>query len=194
MGGLTYLFGFIINSILASIVAGAIALVVAIFPKRSGSDGHRQRSFNARRATFVFIAAWLLLMIYGCVEMFRAHHDEMSKAEGARMVVGLIDREDQVLHAERIAQADSAQSYLMVQSSTADVQRFAQARNMRPSDYDGHTADARGWQVPTWWPTTACRGGTTYNSNPADRSPGNWSYVVNWCPAQKLAYVQHFDY
>src|SRR5215211_8967684 len=51
-----------------------------------------------------FMITWLLIMLYGCVQMFRTHHSELSKFEGAGVVPGLIETEAQVLHAEHVVE------------------------------------------------------------------------------------------
>jgi hypothetical protein len=133
-------------------------------------------------------------MLYGCVEMFRTHHDELTKFEGAGIIAGLIDSEAQVLRAERVAQGDSGQSYVMALTTAEDVERFAQMKKMEPAAYEAHTVRDRGWSPPEWWPTADCRHGVTYRADPFAAAPINLDYTVNWCPTEKRAYIQRFDY
>lgn len=195
MGGLTYLFAFILNCVIAVILAGLIAVVVTLFPSRREAEGiNGKPTSRKRRAIISFIGVWLFFMLYGCVDMFRTHHDELSKFEGASIIPGLIDSEAQVLRAERVVQGDSAQSYLMVLTTADDVERIAKIQKMKPAAYDGHTVRKRGWPVPEWWPATDCKDGVTYNVDPFDTPSPDMIYTLNWCPIEKKAFIQNFDY
>ena len=194
MGSLTYLFGFIVNAIIATILAGVIAASSARLPIKVPETGCQEVPSKTGRAAKVFIMTWLLLMLYGCVEMFRTHRSELSKFEGAGVVPGLIETEAQVLQAEHVAEGDAAQTYVAISTTPQAVERIMSLKGMKPSEFDGHTAKARGWSVPEWWPTNACRGGVTYNDDPWADPPTYAEYTLNWCPAEEKAYVQRFNY
>jgi len=145
MGGLTYIFGFVLNGVTASVVAALIALVSLMLPTRRTQIGDSENPpSNHKRAILVFICVWLLLMLYGCIEMFRTHHDEMDRTESARLVAGLIDREDQIIHGEHVSKGDMAQTYLMVRTTAPDVEHFVSTRHIAPFKYDAHSARDRG--------------------------------------------------
>jgi len=195
MGGLTYIFGFVLNWVGASIVAALIALVSLMLPARRMQIGDSENPPSKRkRAVLVFMCVWLLLMLYGCIEMFRTHHDEMDRTESARLITGLVDREDQIIHAEHVAKGDMAQTYLMVRTTALDVEHFVNTRHITAFKYDAHSARDRGWPVPQWWPAKPCKGGVTYQADPFASPPSAPEDVINWCPTEQLAYVQHFDY
>jgi hypothetical protein len=186
VGGLTYLFGFTINAVIATIIAVPIAvLVAALVRRRRLSNGEEERVGGTLVATFAVI--WLSIMAYGCVDMFRTHHIELDAAEGASKVPGLVDSTDDVLRAERIADGDTAQTYILVKTSPSNVENVAQQMKLHGNAFDAHTARERGWTVPEWWPSKPCRKGVTYDGD----FPEN---VVNWCPTEGRAYIQHFDY
>lgn len=195
MGGLTYLFGFIVNTIVASVLAGVVALIVAGLPvPKSTPPAERPRRSKARRVAATFAVAWVLVMTFGCVEMVRTHHDDLSRFEGAGVVPGLIDTEDQVVAGEHISHGDTAQTYVVVETAQDSVERFTAAKTLKRGDFDAHTASARGWSVPDWWPGKPCPGGVTYNDDPFADPPVHSDIVLSWCPRQKRAYVQRFDY
>lgn len=194
MGSLTYLFGFVMNAVIATVLSGVVAGVAACLPIRESEAGPQESRSRGGRAAKAFAVSWLLIMLYGCVEMFRTHHDELSKFEGAAVVPGLIETEAQILHAEHIAHGDTAQTYLAISTTPQAVERVTRMKGMKPSHYDGHTVKARGWTVPDWWPASACERGVTYGDDPSADPPGYSDYTLNWCPVEKKAYVQRFDY
>lgn len=194
MGGLTYLFGFFINAFIATFVAGVAALIVAGLPTAKSAPTDEPRPSKARRVAKTFAAAWLLFMTYGCVQMFRTHRDELTKLEGASVVVGLINAEDQVIAGERIAAGDAARTYVVVRTTRTDVDRFAAGKSLKAGDFDAHTASARGYTLPDWWPAKPCADGVTYNDDPFADPPTHSDIVLNWCPREARAYVQRFDY
>ncbi|WP_150131375.1 hypothetical protein [Caulobacter mirabilis] len=65
---------------------------------------------------------------------------------------------------------------------------------MTTQPFDAHTARARGWRTPDWWPTEACPAGVAYGDDPFAEPPRYLGHVVNWCPGEGRAYVQSFRY
>ncbi|QAY78931.1 hypothetical protein [Sphingosinicella sp. BN140058] len=191
---MTYLFGFMTNAVIATILSGVIAAVAAWLPIKAPEAGPQESVPRAARAAKVFAVSWLLIMLYGCVQMFGTHHEELSKFEGAGVVPGLIETEAQVLHAEHIALGDSAQTYVAISTTSQAVERIMGMKGLKPSQFDGHTVKARGWPVPEWWPMSACEGGATYGGDPFADPPVYSEYTLNWCPVEKKAYVQRFDH
>lgn len=197
MGGLTYLFGFVFNAFVAAFLAGVAAVIAAGLPvaKYDPSVEEKKRPSRAKLVAKTFAGVWLLVMTYGCVQMFRTHHDELSKFDGAKVAVGLIDAEDQVIAGERIAGGDNAQTYVVVETTQADVDRYVvAAKVLKAGEFDAHTASARGWTLPDWWPAKPCAGGVTYNDDPFAEPPTHSDVVLNWCPREGRAYIQRFDY
>lgn len=198
MGGLTYLFGFIINSIVATFVAAFGALVVATLPvtkaPAGGAAQSKPKKGRAARAARAFITIWLLVSLYGCVSMFTPHTDDLSQLESARVVPGLIQSEAQVMAGQSISRGDTAQTYVVVSTAAEDVERITKMQNMKLSEFDAHTASARGWRVPDWWPNAPCEGGVTYHDDPFADPPSTANYTLSWCPQEQKAYVQRFDY
>ncbi len=195
MGGLTYLFGFVFNAFIAAVIAGVVGLVAASLSRRNPVEGTGFRTWSgARRGGVTFAVTWLSVMFFGCVQMFRTHHDDLSKFEDASVVLGLIDSEDQVIAGEHISHGDTAQTYVVVETTQDDVERFTAMKALKAGEFDAHTVSARGRTVPDWWPTDACPDGVTYNDDPWADPPTHSDIVLNWCPRFRRAYVQRFDY
>ena len=100
---MAYVIGLIINAIVATPLAGLIALGAAALPAKN-------RRIRARliRGTVAFVVAWSAIMLFGLIEIFRTHHKVLSEADGAHVIPGLVDSPDQVLRAERVYSGDSA--------------------------------------------------------------------------------------
>lgn len=183
---MVYLFGLAANAIIATLVAALASIVAAALPVRFGS--------RLGRGAAVFAILWLGLMTYGCVELFRTHHVELSKDEGAEILPGLVGSSGQVVQAVRIYGGDTSQRYLLLNVTKERVEAMARASGMDKGPFDAHTAKARGWETPEWWPTTPCADGVTYQGDGFGNPQSRLDYVINWCPAESRAYVQVFDY
>lgn len=191
MGGLTYLFAFTANLVLATIIAAIGAAIAAAVPLRQPVEPNRHGKVRAKRAAITFAVIWLGLILYGCVEMFRPHWRELEKSEAAGMGNGMLASPANVEQAVTVSHGDTAQSYALIRTTAADVERLAATTSLKRVDFDAHTAAARGWLVPDWWPKTACAGGVTYS---ADTSAPWSDTTVNWCPREGRAYLQRYDY
>jgi hypothetical protein len=181
------------NAVVAAIIAAVVAAVtVAIVRRRRLARGHERSGCGVFAATFGI--AWLALMAYGCVEMFRPHHYKLDPAKGLLKVPGGLASTEDVLQAEEVAHGDQAQTYVLVRTTSDEVQHAATLLKLKGAAFDAHTAAARGWIVPEWWPNKVCPGGVTYNDDPFAEPPTFSEYVINWCPTEGRAYIQHFDY
>ncbi|HEX8620827.1 MAG TPA: hypothetical protein VF718_02580 [Allosphingosinicella sp.] len=159
-----------------------------------GSAADRRR--RNRRALASFAALWLLTMTYGCVSMFATHRSTLSAWEGAGLAPGLVDSESQVLRAEHVAHGDTAQSYALVTTTQEALDAYGERVGLERREFDAHTDAERGWSVPDWWPKAPCRGGATYDQPIFDKKPDApyVNFTIAWCPAERRAYVQRFDY
>lgn len=159
-----------------------------------GSAADRRRS--SRRALLAFAGLWLLTMAYGCVSMFATHRSTLSAWEGAGLAPGLVDGERQVLRAERVVHGDSAQSYALLVITQETLEAYSERVGLERREFDAHTDSERGWPVPDWWPKAPCRGGATYDQPIFDKPPAvpDVNFTIAWCPAERRAFVQRFDY
>ncbi len=195
MGGLTYLFGFVLNAIIGAFLAVVAALIAAALPRRRlVGSGEQDGWSRPKRAFATFAVVWLGVMIYGCVGMSSTRHHHLSSSEAARRLPGLIDSIEQIISAEQIVHGDTAQTYVLIQTTAVDVERSAQLKKLKPFAYDAHTVADRGWPTPDWWPTKPCPGGISSNDDPWAEPPSLSDHVINWCPVEGRAYIQFFDW
>ncbi len=184
-----YIIAFALIGIIATGLAGLAALIAALLPVRS--KRFRTRVFRAAAA---FVLVWAACVIYGVIDLSRIHHESLSKADGSKVVPGLVRSGDQVLRAERVYGGDTAQTYAEVRITADEMGAFASASGMKTEPFDAHTAEARGWYPPDWWPRQPCLEGVTYSGDTFSDPPHPLDYVINWCPREGRAYLQHFDY
>ena len=138
-----------------------------------------------------FAVIWLALMVYGCVDMFRAHHYELSKRDAVSLIPGLVQSEAQIVRAEQIAEGDTAQTYLLVATTTTDVERVTGRDHLKAEPFDAVTTFEHD---PDWWLKSNCANGVSYRADPFNNPQAVIEYAINWCPSEQKAYVEHFDY
>ena len=184
-----YLIDFAVIGIGATILAGLASLAAAVLPVKS-------KRFQARlfRGAATFILVWIASVAFLFFDYSGTHHVRLSTAAAVDVVPGLVRSNDQILRTERAQDGDTAQTYILVKITGDEVEAFASASQMAKTPFDAHTDDERGWPTPDWWPKRPCPSGVTYRAEPFANPPRILNYVINWCPSEGKAYVQHFDY
>jgi len=198
MGGLTYLFGFVFNAVIATGIAGIAAIIAIAVPLRRPVEQDYDAHVRKTRAKIAFTVVWFGIMLYGCVAMFQPHWRELDKSDAAGMGNGMLASAADVEQATALSYGETARTYARVRTTVEDVQRLATEASFEPSDFDAHSVQARERFVPDWWPKTACAGGVTYRAKygvDSIATPSPWQdLTVNWCPHEQRAYLQREDY
>lgn len=184
-----YIIDFAIIGIVATFLAGLAALIAAALPVKS-------KRFRTRliRGAATFFLVWFGCATCGFIELSRTHNASLRKADGVEAVPGLLRSSDQVLRAERVYRGDTAQTYILVKITGDEIEAFTSSADMKIAPFDAHTVEERGWHPPDWWPNQPCTAGVTYGDDPFGNPPRHLDYVINWCPSEDRAYIQHFDY
>lgn len=194
-GSLTYLFGLIADAVIATILAVGGAGLAAVPPAGTLAQWTGLREISRlKRFVLAFATIWLLVMTYGCVSMFVPHDISLGKQETADRLPEFVLSGSQEVQGETVVHGDSAQTYALLEASAETIAQVVDTYKLKGQEFQANTDADRGWTVPDWWPSKECRGGITYMGDVSADPPAMSDFVVNWCPAERRAYVQLFDY
>lgn len=190
---MSYLIGFIINAIVAAALGAAAALISQLLPVRA-ADADVKWLARRKRAVGSFAVVWLGVVVYGCVDMMTPDHIALNGTQAAEVVPKAIRGAAKVLHAEGVIQDDTTRTYVVVSTTTAQMEGLAIAAQLRRRFYRPTIGSFRDGEMPAWWPTRLCADGILYDVDRWADPLSEVDYEVYWCPSEHRAYIRRFDY
>lgn len=180
MGGLTYIFGLVLYSVIGII----LGLLAALLAWLLAPVERRQRS--ARRG---FLIAFLATVVLGLWWMTTSHASPVAEAEASEEVKLLVAAGSRYQRGEYIASGDAARSFYQLRGSRQQVEILAQRYALAAKPYSASLWRDKG---PGWWPGEPCDGGLTYDADVSAKTPA--AFTLSWCPSTGVISIVRYEY